>query len=62
LGQQGKAGLDGQARFSVRPSTPEEETRFRGPDPNPPHGSEDDDGPTVMMLVDANDPDDIEED
>jgi hypothetical protein len=58
----GKPIWDGRAPFNVRPASRDEEARFKGPDPYPPHGSEDDDGPTVMMLVEAYDPDDIEED
>jgi hypothetical protein len=59
---EGKPIWDGHAPLNLRRATPEEEAQFKGPDPYPPHGAEDDDGPTVMMLVDANDPDDIEED
>ena len=52
---------DGQAPIALRQSTDPETAHFRGPDPYPPHGTEDDDGPTIMLLVDAHDPDDIEE-
>jgi hypothetical protein len=58
----GKPLWDGRAEFKIRPSSDEEIAHFRGPDPYPPHGSEDDQGPVVMLLVDANDPDDLEED
>ena len=53
---------DGRTPMTLRPSTEEEIAHFRGPDPHPPHGAEDDDGPTIMMLIDAYDPDDLEED
>jgi hypothetical protein len=53
---------DGRAEFAVRPASPEEAAQFQGPDPHPPHGAENDEGPTVMFLVDAYDPDDLEED
>ena len=52
---------DGQAPIALRQSTDAEAAHFRGPDPYPPHGTEDDDGPTIMLLIDAHDPDDIEE-
>ena len=58
----GKPIWDGHAPLGMRAATPEEAAQFKGPDPYPPHGAEDDDGPTVMLLVDAYDPDDIEED
>ncbi len=57
----GKPIWDGQAPLRIRPATPVEEAQFRGPDPYPPHGAEDDAGPTVMLLVEASDPDDVEE-
>ena len=57
----GKPIWDGQAEFNVRPSSEEEIAHFKGPDPNPPHGASDDD-PVVMLLIDAYDPDDLEED
>jgi hypothetical protein len=53
---------DGKAAFRVRPATAEEVAQFQGPDPYPRHGSEEDHGPTIMFLVDAYDPDDLEED
>jgi hypothetical protein len=53
---------DGRAGFAVRPASAEEAAQFQGPDPHPPHGAENDEGPTVMFLVDAYDPDDLEED
>ena len=60
--EDGRPVWDGLAPIALRPSTEEETAHFRGPDPYPPHGTEDDDGPTIMLLVDAHDPDDIEED
>jgi hypothetical protein len=45
----------------VRPSSEKEIAHFKGPDPNPPHGARDDD-PIVMLLIEAYDPDDLEED
>ncbi len=59
---EGRPVWDGQAPIALRPSTEEERAHFQGPDPYPPHGAEDDDGPTIMLLVDAYDPDDIEDD
>ena len=53
---------DGRAELDVRQASDEETAQFQGPDPYPPHGAEDDRGPTVMFLVDAYDPDDLEED
>jgi hypothetical protein len=53
---------DGRAPIALRPSTEEERAHFQAPDPHPPHGAENDEGPTIMLLVDAYDPDDIEED
>jgi hypothetical protein len=53
---------DGKAAFHVRPATKEEIGQFQAPDPYPSHGSEEDHGPTIMFLVDAYDPDDLEED
>lgn len=57
----GKPLWDGRTEFNVRPSTEEEIAHFKGPDPYPPHGASKDD-PVVMLLVDAYDPDDLEED
>ena len=57
----GQPVWDGRAEFNVRPSSEEEIAQFKGPDPYPPHGASDDD-PVVMLLIDAHDPDDIEED
>ena len=58
----GKPVWDGRAEFNIRPASDEEIAHFKGPDPYPPHGAEDDDAPVVMMLIDAYDPDDLEED
>jgi hypothetical protein len=58
----GRPVWDGKAPITLRPSTDDETAHFRGPDPYPPHGTEDDDGPTIMLLIDAYDPDDLEED
>jgi hypothetical protein len=58
----GQPVWDGHAPITLRPSTEDETAHFRGPDPYPPHGTEDDDGPTIMLLIDAYDPDDLEED
>jgi hypothetical protein len=58
----GRPVWDGKAPITLRLSTEEETAHFRGPDPYPPHGTEDDDGPTIMLLIDAYDPDDLEED
>ena len=60
--EDGRPVWDGRAPMRLRPATGDEMAHFRGPDPYPPHGSEDDDGPTIMLLIDAHDPDDIEED
>ena len=57
----GKPIWDGQAEFNVRAASGDEIAHFRGPDPNPPHGTSDED-PLVMFLIDAYDPDDLEED
>ncbi len=59
---EGRPVWDGRAPMTLRPSTEEEIAHFKGPDPYPPHGAEDDDGPTIMMLIEAYDPDDVEED
>jgi hypothetical protein len=53
---------DGKAAFHVRPSSKEETEHFETPDPYPSHGTEEDRGPTIMFLVDAHDPDDLEDD
>ncbi|HEY7764058.1 MAG TPA: hypothetical protein VG758_04175 [Hyphomicrobiaceae bacterium] len=58
----GKPVWDGHAEFSIRPAADEEIQHFKGPDPNPPHGAEHENHPVVMLLIDAYDPDDIEED
>jgi hypothetical protein len=57
----GKPIWDGEAEFNVRPSSAEEIAHFKGPDPYPPHGASEDD-PVVVLLIDAYDPDDVEED
>ena len=53
---------DGKAAFRVRSATEEEIGQFQAPDPYPRHGTEADHGPTIMFLVDAYDPDDLDED
>ena len=57
----GRPLWDGRAEFNLRPASEEEIAHFKGPDPNPPPDA-DEDGPVVMLLVDAYDPDDVEED
>jgi hypothetical protein len=51
---------DGQAEIRIRPSTEDETAQFE-PEERPQHGDRED-LPTVMFLIDAYDPDDIEED
>ncbi len=58
----GRPLWDGSAPFDVRPATEDEAAQFAGPDPNPPYGAENEKGPTVMFLVPAYDPEDLEED
>ena len=53
---------DGKAAMKVRAATKDEISQVSGPDPFPRHGSEDDHGPTIMFLIDAHDPDDLDED
>jgi hypothetical protein len=51
---------DGRAELRIRPSSENEIAEFE-PEEIRQHGDRDD-MPTVMFLIDANDPDDIEED